>query len=139
MIEAIGTRWGVNVLDVCAAYRNVFLLFLLGMIIHWLPTNWKRRYRLSFARLPLPLIGLAVLVTVFILYQFVTAEMQPFIYFQFYLATKRTEKITTRCISLSHAWDSSALAVVFAHACCSFCPCLLLSFAVLHFANRSKT
>ncbi|MCR4921824.1 MAG: MBOAT family protein [Bacteroidaceae bacterium] len=83
MIEAIGTRWSVNVLDVCAAYRNVFLLFLAGMIIHWLPTDLKRRYRLSFARLPLPVIGLAVLATVFMLYQFVTAEMQPFIYFQF--------------------------------------------------------
>jgi hypothetical protein len=53
------------------------------MIIHWLPTDWKRRYRLSFARLPLPAIYVAVLAAVFLLYQFVTAEMQPFIYFQF--------------------------------------------------------
>ena len=83
MIRAIGSRWNVNVVDVCMAYRNVFLLFLLGMIIHWLPTDWKRRYRLSFARLPLPAIYVAVLAAVFLLYQFVTAEMQPFIYFQF--------------------------------------------------------
>ena len=83
MVRAIGSRWNVNVVDVCVAYRNVFLLFLLGMIIHWLPTDWKRRYRLSFARLPLPAIYVVVLAAVFLLYQFVTAEMQPFIYFQF--------------------------------------------------------
>jgi len=83
MIDAIGTKWSVNVLDVCVAYRNVFLLFLFGMIIHWLPTDWKRRYRIIFARLPLPAIYVAVIATVFLVYQFVTAEMQPFIYFQF--------------------------------------------------------
>lgn len=83
MIDAIGTRWNVNVVDVCVAYRNVFLLFLFGMIIHWLPLNWKRRYRIAFARMPLPVIFLASLLVVFVTYQFVTAEMQPFIYFQF--------------------------------------------------------
>ncbi len=83
MIEAIGTRWSVNVLDVCQAYRNVFLLFLLGMVIHWLPTDWKRRYRILFARMPLSAIWLAVVVCIFVVFQFVAAEMQPFIYFQF--------------------------------------------------------
>ncbi len=83
MIDAIGTRWDVNVVDVCVAYRNVFLLFLFGMVIHWLPTDWKRRYRIVFARLPLPVISLIVILVVFVTYQFITAEMQPFIYFQF--------------------------------------------------------
>lgn len=83
MIDAIGTQWNVNVWDVCVAYHRVFLLFLLGMVVHWLPTRLKRRYRLCFARMPLPAIGLAALVVVFVVYQFVTAEMQPFIYFQF--------------------------------------------------------
>ncbi len=83
MVEAIGTRWNTAVWPICMAYHRVFLLFLLGMIIHWLPTRLKRRYRLTFASMPLPLIYLAVVATVFIVYQFVTAEMQPFIYFQF--------------------------------------------------------
>lgn len=83
MIDAIGTKWSVNVWDVCVAYRNVYLLFLFGMIVHWLPTDWKRRYRIFFARMPLPFIFMAAIVTVFVAYQFVTAEMQPFIYFQF--------------------------------------------------------
>lgn len=83
MVEAIGTRWDVNILSICVAYRNIFLLFLFGMIVHWLPTNWKRRYRIWFARMPLPLMLLICVLTVFVVYQFVTAEMQPFIYFQF--------------------------------------------------------
>ena len=83
MVEAIGTRWNVNVWAVCEAYRSVFLLFVFGMVVHWLPTDWKRRYRICFARMPLPLMVFAVLAVVFIAYQFVTAEMQPFIYFQF--------------------------------------------------------
>ena len=73
----------VNVLDVLWGYHNVFLLFVIGMVIHWLPVKLKRRYRLTFASLPLPAMGAIVVVAVFFIYQFVTAEMQPFIYFQF--------------------------------------------------------
>ena len=65
------------------AYDKVFALFALGMVIHWLPDNWIRRNRIWFARMPLPVMAVAVVLAVFIVYQFVTAEMQPFIYFQF--------------------------------------------------------
>ena len=83
MVARIGSAWQGNVATISAAHWRVFLLFALGMVIHWLPTRFKRAYRLRFASLPLPVIYLAVLVTVFVVYQFVTAEMQPFIYFQF--------------------------------------------------------
>ena len=83
MVNQIGSAWNANVGDIVLAYDKVFGLFLLGMVIHWLPDNWKRRYRIWFARTPLPLMALLVVAAVFVLYQFVTAEMQPFIYFQF--------------------------------------------------------
>ena len=83
MIHSIGTQWDVNVIDVITAYHNVFILFVLGMIVHWLPTRLKRRYRICFARMPLPLMAIVATIVIFICYQFVTAEMQPFIYFQF--------------------------------------------------------
>ena len=83
MINSIGTQWNVNVLDVISAYRSVFILFVLGMIIHWLPTRFKRLYRICFAKMPLPLMAIVTVFIIFICYQFVTAEMQPFIYFQF--------------------------------------------------------
>ncbi len=83
MIKSIGTQWNVNVLDVISAYRSVFILFVLGMIVHWLPTRFKRRYRICFAKMPLPLMAIVTVIIIFVCYQFVTAEMQPFIYFQF--------------------------------------------------------
>lgn len=83
MITQMGSQWTTNAWDVICGYHNVFLLFVLGMIIHWLPTTMKRRYRLCFAQLPVWAMAVASIVCVFIVYQFVTAEMQPFIYFQF--------------------------------------------------------
>ncbi len=53
------------------------------MLIHWLPDRFKRRYRLFFARLPIPVMLLAVVAAVFVIYQFITADLQSFIYFQF--------------------------------------------------------
>jgi D-alanyl-lipoteichoic acid acyltransferase DltB (MBOAT superfamily) len=83
MMTRIGTAWTVSPLDVIPAYWKVFLLFCIGMAIHWIPERMKRRYRYSFAKMPLPIMVLVCAIAVFIIYQFVTAEMQPFIYFQF--------------------------------------------------------
>ena len=83
MVARIGSAWNVDVLQVCSAYWQVFLLFFLGMVIHWLPARLKRRYRIAFSRLPLPLMCLCVVLGIFFVYQFVSAEMMPFIYFQF--------------------------------------------------------
>ena len=84
MVSQIGSPWDVSVIpDVCAGYWKVFALVIAGMVIHLLPARWKRRYRLGFAKLPLPLMALAAALVIFILYQFVTADTQPFIYFQF--------------------------------------------------------
>lgn len=84
MVNQMGSKWDTTLIpEICSEYREVFTLILLGMIIHWLPSRWKRWYRINFALLPVPVIILAVVAAVFIVYQFVTAEMQAFIYFQF--------------------------------------------------------
>lgn len=84
MIEQIGGAWDVEIIpQVIQSYAAVFVLFILGMIIHWLPQNWKRRYRLAFARLPIACMVLVVVAVVFFVYQFITADLQAFIYFQF--------------------------------------------------------
>ena len=83
MVTRIGSRWTGDEWAIICTYRNIFLLFIVGMIIHWLPENCKRRYRLAFATLPLPIMCLVCILAVLIIYQFVSAEMQPFIYFQF--------------------------------------------------------
>ena len=84
MVHQIGSHWNLaQVPDIVGHYWAPFLLFVLGMIVHWLPERFKRRYRLWFARIPLWLMVLAVVGTVFVLFQFITADLQPFIYFQF--------------------------------------------------------
>ena len=84
MVNQIGGAWSNAIIpDFLWEYRWVVAMFIAGMIIHWLPTNWKRRYRLAFSAMPLWTIVLAVCVAILVIYQFVTADMQPFIYFQF--------------------------------------------------------
>lgn len=83
MVAQIGSSWNVNIFDVISEYSVVFTLFVIGMIIHWLPDRLKRRYRMAFAQLPIYAIGVIVIVAVFIAYQFMSSEMKPFIYFQF--------------------------------------------------------
>lgn len=84
MVTQIGGSWDLSLIpQMVYGYRYVFVLFVVGMIIHWLPENFKRRYRLWFATMPLPLMVLTVVVSVFIIYQFITADLQKFIYFQF--------------------------------------------------------
>lgn len=84
MINQIGSKWELDLIPkICTEYWEVFTLIIVGMIIHWLPSKWKRWYRINFAMLPIPVIALIVIATVFIVYQFITADVQAFIYFQF--------------------------------------------------------
>ena len=84
MVERIGSHWELSQIPaILANYWNVFLVFVIGMIIHWLPTRFKRRYRIWFASMPLWLMAVVCVVTAVVLYQFITAGPQPFIYFQF--------------------------------------------------------
>ena len=84
MVNQIGGAWNNAIIpDFLYEYRWVVAMFITGMLIHWLPTNFKRRYRLWFAAMPLWLMVLAVCAAILVIYQFVTADMQPFIYFQF--------------------------------------------------------
>ena len=84
MVNQIGGAWNSSIIpDFLWEYRKVVILFALGMLIHWLPTKIKRLYRLKFALLPIWAIILLAVATIVIVYQFVTADMQAFIYFQF--------------------------------------------------------
>jgi D-alanyl-lipoteichoic acid acyltransferase DltB (MBOAT superfamily) len=84
MVSKIGGKWDFTLIgDIITQHRNIFILFVIGMIIHWLPDKLKRRYRYHFAAMPLPLQCIAVLMALFIIYQFATSELQAFIYFQF--------------------------------------------------------
>jgi len=84
MIDRIGSSWNISQIgNIIYEYRHLFLLITAGMIIHWLPEKLKRRYRLLFTKMPLAVMAAFVVAVIFIIYQFVTADLQAFIYFQF--------------------------------------------------------
>ena len=84
MVTQIGSAWDLSIVPrVAWQHRSVLIVFAIGMLIHWIPEKAKRRYRIRFATLPLPLMAVMVFLAVFFVYQFITADLQSFIYFQF--------------------------------------------------------
>ncbi|MDR2841325.1 MAG: MBOAT family protein [Paludibacter sp.] len=84
MVKQIGGTWDFTIIDdIIWGYRGIFLLFAAGMIIHWLPDRFKRRYRICFASLPLWAMMAVIIIVIFVIYQFISADLQAFIYFQF--------------------------------------------------------
>ena len=70
-------------LDVIKGYWIVFLVMLAGYLIHWIPERIKENYRTRFTELPLPIMAFVSVVSIICIYQLMSGEMQPFIYFQF--------------------------------------------------------
>jgi len=84
MVGQIGSSWDLSKIpDMLMQHRGIIIVFIVGMLIHWLPERFKRRYRIAFSRLPLAVMALVVVAVVFFVYQFITADLQSFIYFQF--------------------------------------------------------
>ncbi|MCX7649738.1 MAG: MBOAT family protein [Flavobacteriales bacterium] len=63
--------------------RWVFGLFLAGMALHWLPSSWKASVRAALGRSPFVVQAAVCLLMVIAIYQATSAQLTPFIYFQF--------------------------------------------------------
>lgn len=84
MVTQIGGAWNIpQIPEIASGCMNILLLFCAGMIIHWIPERTKRYYRICFSSLPLPIMAVVVVIVIFVLSQFVTADLQKFIYYQF--------------------------------------------------------
>jgi alginate O-acetyltransferase complex protein AlgI len=82
--DRIGNHFSLYLLwDVMVGYKSVLAVVLLGYLIHWIPESIKEKYRSDFADLPVPAMVAACSLIIFFLYQIMSSEMQPFIYFQF--------------------------------------------------------
>ncbi|MEM7036463.1 MAG: MBOAT family O-acyltransferase, partial [Bacteroidota bacterium] len=69
--------------QVIANYAHVFYVMWIGFVMHWTSDSLKERVKHMFIELPIYVkIGLSV-VTVFLIYQAMSSDLQPFIYFQF--------------------------------------------------------
>lgn len=69
--------------QVLMGYWDVMLVFFIGMIIHWLPSSFKEMYRSRFAAMPIWAIATVSFAAIILVYQIVSADLHPFIYFQF--------------------------------------------------------
>ena len=84
MIKQIAVNFQLELVPLMiSSYYKIFLVTLLGFVVHWLPTNLKETYRGWFIKSHVVAKVLFVVIIVFILYQAKSAEIQPFIYFQF--------------------------------------------------------
>jgi D-alanyl-lipoteichoic acid acyltransferase DltB (MBOAT superfamily) len=80
----IGQGWEFGHVEaVWSTFGWIWGIFALGMLIHWLPSSWKQGYRSAWGRMPLYAQIPAMVLAIFIFYQFMNAEVQSFIYFQF--------------------------------------------------------
>ena len=69
--------------EIVIAYKNVFMVMILGYILHWLPNNWKNFGAETFVKTPDFAKATIIFVVILVLFQVKSSELQPFIYFQF--------------------------------------------------------
>jgi len=84
MLKQIYYQFNASIIpEVAAVHWQVFSMIVVGYLIHWLPSAWKVHYRDVFAQQPIVVQGLASFGVVFLIYQVLSSELQPFIYFVF--------------------------------------------------------
>ncbi len=84
IFDRISNHFGLELFfKIIQGYAGVLSLVLVGYLIHWIPSKQKEKYREFFASLPIYAMALAVVAVIFVMYQLMSDEMQPFIYFQF--------------------------------------------------------
>lgn len=66
-----------------AGYRGVFLLMMTGYILHFMPKRSEYALQGVVTRCPLVVQAVILTVAIFVVVQFKSAGVQPFIYFQF--------------------------------------------------------
>lgn len=69
--------------EIILAYKFVFAMIVLGYLIHWIPETIKSKYRTWYANQSYIVMGALAIILVFLMYQIMSGDMQPFIYFQF--------------------------------------------------------
>ena len=84
IVNQLSTGWNViPSLTMLAAWWRPALILAMGFAIHWIPERHKAWYRDRFANLNPFLLAVLSLGAILLAYQFMAAESQPFIYFQF--------------------------------------------------------
>lgn len=69
--------------EIISGYPGVVLLIALGLLLHFLPAKWDHKVERLFVRLPAVAQAFILFVVIWIVIQTASAEVVPFIYFQF--------------------------------------------------------
>ena len=84
ILGQIGNNFSAELIpSITSSYAMVFLVMFIGYIIHVLPTKIKNWYQEAFIKLPLWVKIIVSSITIFGIYQSMSADLQSFIYFQF--------------------------------------------------------
>ena len=84
MLRQIATAFSPQLfVQLVQSYWEVFALMALGYLLHFLPDSWERACTRAVIRLPLLGKVLLMVLMIYLVIQMKSAEIQPFIYFQF--------------------------------------------------------
>lgn len=84
MNEQLFSEWHSNyILPVTTHYSDVLILLLMGYLIHWMPENWREKIYSILYRTPIFLLIIFTCIIIILLYQLMSTQSKPFIYFQF--------------------------------------------------------
>jgi alginate O-acetyltransferase complex protein AlgI len=84
MLTQISTNFNFLLIpNVAQEYYKIILIIVFGYIVHWLPTSFKTELQETFVELPELTKAIVIVGIMLALYQVRSAEVQPFIYFQF--------------------------------------------------------
>jgi len=84
LMRQVATAFNASIIpEVLVSYKWVFLVMLLGYITHWVSNKWKLALLNWYIKTPIWAKVMIAIVVVFVIYQSWSADLQPFIYFQF--------------------------------------------------------
>ena len=84
LLTKITNDFGMDtVAGVVTGNWKFFSVMLLGYIIHWIPGRYKSQLQYKVAHAPVWILYVLVLLSTLVIYQILSAEVQPFIYFAF--------------------------------------------------------
>jgi hypothetical protein len=85
-LEHVWNHFGFDIdtfIKVTSTFLSVFLIMVLGFIIHWLPANTKNAITTRFVNLSIYFQVVVVALIIFMVYQAVSNETRGFVYFSY--------------------------------------------------------
>lgn len=84
MISQIADHFSPHVVwEFVTGYQGVVLLMLIGFVLHFIPAASEQKAEAWVTRMPLPAKAFLLFILIFLVIQTKSADIQPFIYFQF--------------------------------------------------------